>query len=325
MVRFDTVLSGLRWRSPWYWPSGLQHVFFLCLAILGSLPLSPWYLEHWQMWQEANQAHDNLLSQKSATQALRDQARGLLDNSAQVEFADVTVLTQLAPQHGLQVSHIRVDQPVQSPALKTLEIQQLPVQLRLSGAWTDWLSWLMQLPTSMPGVVVSSLDLHSNSQDGITVQLEVDLPQSTRLSAGRHAAHSNDGVPIDPFNAQSWLQTQRTYAQQHPSYMQWVVPELLRPREPLELFPLERLQYVGQIAVEDEVEALVLVLPLAATPKVTSMTNLHRVRVGDHLGQNFGRVQRMDSVHLVLQELALMPTGEWQWREVNLPLKESGR
>jgi len=102
-----------------------------------------------------------------------------------------------------------------------------------------------------------------------------------------------------------------------------VVPELMRPRDPLESYPLERLQYVGQIASGAEVEALVQVLPLLAAKKEAPMASLHRVRVGGYLGQDFGRVQRVASDRLVLQELALTPTGEWQPREVNLPLKES--
>jgi len=69
-------------------------------------------------------------------------------------------------------------------------------------------------------------------------------------------------------------------------------------------------------------------LGLGAAPchhkKAASMTSVHRVRVGSHLGQNFGRVQRIEVTHVLLQELVLMPTGEWQFREVSLPLKESG-
>lgn len=324
MRQIGKDLLGLNWRTPWHWSPILQHAVFLCVAMLGVLVLSPWWLDRWQDWLDANEAHDQRLLQKSATQTLRDQTEALLSQPIQVVFADATVLTPLAHQHGLQVSHFSFDKAVQSPELKTLDMQQLPVQLRLSGTWADWLSWVRQFPISMPGAIVSSLDLQSDAQDGVLVHLEVWVPQSARGSAALHAGHSNETVAIDPFNAQNWVQTQKTYAQQHPSYVQWVVPQLLRQREPLESFPLERLQYVGQVALGGEPEALVSVLPLAATKKAASMASVHRVRVGGHLGQNFGRVQRIEVTHVVLQELVLMPTGEWQFRDVNLPLKESG-
>jgi Tfp pilus assembly protein PilP len=45
--------------------------------------------------------------------------------------------------------------------------------------------------------------------------------------------------------------------------------------------------------------------------------------MGAHLGHNFGKVLAVAPDHLVLQELALMPTGEWQTREIRMPLQEA--
>jgi Tfp pilus assembly protein PilP len=45
--------------------------------------------------------------------------------------------------------------------------------------------------------------------------------------------------------------------------------------------------------------------------------------LGQRLGQDFGKVMAVHPEQLVLQELALMPTGEWQTREVRLPLHEA--
>jgi type IV pilus assembly protein PilP len=102
-----------------------------------------------------------------------------------------------------------------------------------------------------------------------------------------------------------------------------VAPELLRPRDLLETFPRERLQYVGQIASGSETEALVKVLPSVGGKKDTPMVSVHRVRVGSHLGQDFGKVLAVQPDHLLVQELALSQTGEWQTREVRLPLLEA--
>jgi type IV pilus assembly protein PilP len=51
------------------------------------------------------------------------------------------------------------------------------------------------------------------------------------------------------------------------------------------------------------------------------MFSVHRVPVGSYLGQDFGKVLAVEPDQLVVQELALTPTGEWQTREVRLPLQ----
>ncbi len=80
---------------------------------------------------------------------------------------------------------------------------------------------------------------------------------------------------------------------------------------------------MGQIGSGAALEALVKVLPANSDQKDTSMFSVHRVRVGSHLGQDFGKVLAVQSDQLLVQELTLTPTGEWQTREVRLPLKQA--
>lgn len=319
------ALRTLSWRQPWTWPRALQSVFFLGGGLVSVLLLSPWWMSRWQAWHDAKQAQDKLHLQQEAAQALRVETAALLQTQIKIDFVDAGVLTQLAHQHGLQVLQFGLDKPVHTPALNALHMQQLPVHLRLQGAWTDWVAWLAEWPTSAPGVSVSSLELNADPRGGISAQLVALMPQSTLTpsSLALKSGNSEKALPTDPFSTQSWTASQRAYAEQHPSYAQRVVPELMRPRDPLESYPLERLQYVGQIASGAEIEALVQVLPHLAAKKEVPMASVHRVRVGAYLGQDFGRVQSVASERLVLQELVLTPTGEWQPREVNLPLKES--
>jgi type IV pilus assembly protein PilP len=105
--------------------------------------------------------------------------------------------------------------------------------------------------------------------------------------------------------------------------MRLVMPELLRTRDVLENVPRERLQYVGHMAYGSESEALVKVLPPAGAKKDTQMMSVYRVRLGQRVGQDFGKVLTVQSDHLLLQELVLTPAGEWQTREVRLPLQEA--
>jgi type IV pilus assembly protein PilP len=172
---------------------------------------------------------------------------------------------------------------------------------------------------------VSSLELKADPRGGISAQVLAVAPQSTAAESAFELSSVNleDAASTDPFNAQAWTNAQRAHAEQHPSYTRLVAPELLRPRDLLETFSRDRLQYVGQIASKGEVEALVKVLPPSGAKKEMPMMNVHRVRVGQHLGQDFGKVLAIEPNQLVVQELALNPSGEWHIREVRLPLHEA--
>jgi type IV pilus assembly protein PilP len=317
----------LDWRQPWGWPRAFQNALFVGAGVLGVLLLSPWWLHSWHALDETNAAQAKLLAQQQATLALRVQTAQLLQTQSkpQASLADAAVLTQLAQKQGLKFSELGMDKPQQTNALNALHLQQLPVHLKVQGSWDGWLNWLAQWPTAAPGVTVASLELKADPRGGISAQVLAVAPQSTAIeSAFELASVSLDSTAAtDPFNAQAWASAQRAHAEQHPSYTRLVVPELLRTRDVLETFPRERLQYVGQIASNSEVEALVKVLPATGEKKDAQIMNVYRVRLGQRLGQDFGKVMSVEPDQLVVQELALMPTGEWQTREVRLPLHEA--
>ena len=320
-------LRELDVRQPWAWPRAAQQALLIGAGLVGALLLSPWWLQSLSAWTEVTQAQDKLLVQQQATQALREQTAQLLQ-AAQVDpttFADVKVLTELAQQQGLQFSYLGMDKPQQTVSLSALQIQQLPMHLKVQGSWDGWLNWLAQWPKAAPGVTVASLELKADPRGGISAQMLAVAPQSTQPESAFElsSVKLDDAAPTDPFSAQAWASAQRQHAEQHPSYARLVAPELLRPRDLLETFPRERLQYVGQIGAGAELEALVKVLPPTADKKDTAMSSVHRVRVGSHLGQDFGKVLAVQFDQLVVQELALTPTGEWQTREVRLPLQQA--
>ena len=327
MKRLSVNVSSLDWRQPWLWPRTFQYVSFVCASVLGVLLLSPWVLQSWQIWAEADEAQAQLTMQQTATQALRTQTTQWQQtpNQASVSFADATALTRLAEQQGLQLSQIGMDKPQHNPALSALHMHALPVHVKVQGSWDSWLNWLAQWPTAAPGVTVSSLELKADPRGGISAQVLALAPQSTATEAAFELASVNPegAAPVDPFSAQAWASTQRTHAEQHPSYARLVAPELLRARDVLEGYPRERLQYVGQIASTGEAEALVKVLPPSGDKNKTPMVSVHRVRVGHYVGQDFGRVLAVAPDHLLVQELALSPSGEWLIREVRLPLHEA--
>jgi type IV pilus assembly protein PilOP len=327
MKRVNFSMPQLDLHRPWLWPRTYQYALFVMSGVMGAALLSPWWLRSWQAWDEANEAKSKLMSQQELTQALRAKTAQLLQDQtqSQTSFADVSVFNQLAQEQGLKFSQVGLDKPQHSPAMTALQVQQLPVHLKVQGSWNSWINWLAQWSTAAPGVTVASLELKADPQGGISAHVVAVAPQSTATETEFELSSVNidTASPSDPFSAIDWARAQRAHVQQHPSYARLVAPELLRPRDLLETFPRERLQYVGQIASRGEVEALIKVLPPHGVNKEVQMMSVHRVRVGSHLGHDFGKVQAVQTDHLVVQELALMPTGEWQIREVRLPLHEA--
>lgn len=89
-------------------------------------------------------------------------------------------------------------------------------------------------------------------------------------------------------------------------------PDLNRRKEPLEEYPLDALKMAGTLSRGKQTWAVV------QAPDGT----VHRVKVGDHLGQNFGTVTRISDDKVDLIELTQGPAGDWVEREANLTLTE---
>jgi len=89
-------------------------------------------------------------------------------------------------------------------------------------------------------------------------------------------------------------------------------PDPNRRKEPLEAYPLENLKMVGTLAQKKEVYAVV------KTPD----NRLFRVRPGNFLGQNFGRITEISESAIKLKELIQDSGGEWKEEERALQLQE---
>ena len=85
-----------------------------------------------------------------------------------------------------------------------------------------------------------------------------------------------------------------------------------RRKGPLEAFPLENLKMVGTLQQKKDVFALI------KSPD----NNLHRVKAGDFMGQNFGRITDINESALKLKELIQDSGNEWKEEERTLLLQE---
>lgn len=90
--------------------------------------------------------------------------------------------------------------------------------------------------------------------------------------------------------------------------------ELNRRREPLESYPLDSMIMVGSVNKLGQPYALLRVDNL-----------LYQVKVGDYLGQNYGRITRIAETEITLREIVQDAAGEWIERPATLQLQERAR
>ncbi|SFP64345.1 type IV pilus assembly protein PilP [Nitrosomonas cryotolerans] len=89
-------------------------------------------------------------------------------------------------------------------------------------------------------------------------------------------------------------------------------PDLKRRKELLEDFPLENLKMVGSLQQGEAVYALIK----------SSDGPLHRVKVGNYLGQNFGKINHISEYTVTLREIVQEGTNEWTERISTLMLED---
>lgn len=91
-----------------------------------------------------------------------------------------------------------------------------------------------------------------------------------------------------------------------------LAPDLNRRREPLEAYPLEGLRMVGTLEQNKQMYALV------RAPDNT----LFRVRHGNYVGQNFGRIVVISESSVKLKEIVQDSGGNWEEKDQALLLQE---
>lgn len=91
-------------------------------------------------------------------------------------------------------------------------------------------------------------------------------------------------------------------------------PDPTRRKEPLEAYPLDSMSMVGSFVKAGTSFALLRVDNL-----------LYQVKVGDYLGQNYGRITKIGETDLALREVVQDAAGEWTERISSLQLQEKAR
>jgi type IV pilus assembly protein PilP len=116
---------------------------------------------------------------------------------------------------------------------------------------------------------------------------------------------------VDPFSTQKLTVAIKQEAAQPNSA---VAAEFNRRKEPLEAYPLDNMKMVGSVRRKGTQYALL---------KVDNL--LYQVRVGDHLGQNYGKIMKITETDIALREIVQDAAGEWIERPAALQLQEGAQ
>lgn len=111
----------------------------------------------------------------------------------------------------------------------------------------------------------------------------------------------------DPF-----VRAKRSEETVEPGPANSIRPDLTRPKEELESYELDTLRMVGTLTLRGELWGLV---------KATDGT-IHRVRPGNFMGRNFGRIIALKPDRIELVEIIPERPGYWQERPAALDLIE---
>jgi type IV pilus assembly protein PilP len=91
-----------------------------------------------------------------------------------------------------------------------------------------------------------------------------------------------------------------------------LAPDLNRPREPLEAEPLDSLRMVGTLERNGHAWALVRM----------SDSTIHRVKPGNYIGQNYGKITKITESEVDVTEIVPDGLGGWMERQATLALSE---
>lgn len=175
---------------------------------------------------------------------------------------------------------------------------------RLAGAWA------VALPLAL-------LSACSGEQEELTVWMEQQKrevkPNVQPLVAPRKfdPAPYTGAQAVDPFSSQKLSVALKQEARQPSSLL---AAEMNRRKEPLEAFPMDSMTMVGSVTKNGQQFALLRVDNL-----------LYQVKVGDYLGQNYGKITRITETEVALREVVQDAAGEWIERTSTLQLQEKAR
>lgn len=167
------------------------------------------------------------------------------------------------------------------------------------------------------GLCVAALGACTSEQDELTqwmAQQARDVKPSVQPLSAPKKFNPQSYVALDgvePFSSQKLTVALKQEARQPNSVLG---AEINRRKEPLEAYPLDSMTMVGSVTRQGRPYALLRVDNL-----------LYQVKVGDYLGENYGKITRIGETDMSLREIVQDAAGEWIERTGSLQLQDKAR
>lgn len=176
--------------------------------------------------------------------------------------------------------------------------------LRLGAIWLGMAGWLGLAGCSGSEEQVQAWTEQQRREVRLGLQA---LPAPSRFEPYPYEAQSGP----DPFDVHRLVSAMKLESVQASPRL---AAELSRRREPLEAYELETMSMAGTLMRQGRAVALVSVDKM-----------LYQVTVGDYMGQNNGRVVKIEEGRIELREVVQGPSGEWVERAASLQTREGSR
>lgn len=310
-----------RWSAPWLWSTQGQVWGCWCLFLLACG--GDWLLQGegealLRVRQQQTQHAHVLQSIQTIQTDLRATQQALERIGQDVQPFNSNALPHLmqsfktsALDAGLQVPVMTLHQTSQSSKASQ-------VQFEVRGPYANVWRWWQKVQAESLDLVLQQLDMvnaHSDLHIKGTWQW---VPNDVTANANSLKAPPHLMAQHIGFDHATWLQTQRWHAQQTPSYVQWVLPEVKRLPQTLEQYALDDLRFDGVISQANKQRALVRVVNAAAALQPWVL-----LAEGAYLGRDHGRLHTITAEHLLVREVVQNAQGEWAPRWVKLPLSRA--
>lgn len=119
-----------------------------------------------------------------------------------------------------------------------------------------------------------------------------------------------DTPPRDPFEQLNFAQNNRKIAASNSA----IKPNIDRPKEDLEKFPLDALRMVGTLEKDNKTWALI--------KEPGSVGVIHRVTIGNHLGLSYGQVTDVSETAVAIREIVSDGGDGWKYQDALIALSE---
>jgi type IV pilus assembly protein PilP len=126
-------------------------------------------------------------------------------------------------------------------------------------------------------------------------------------------SYENAGV-AEPFANQRLTQALKQASKNSGANQALLKSELGRRKEALEALPLDSMTMIGSVIQKGQPIGLISVDKL-----------VYQVRVGNYLGQNFGKITRITETAVMLREIVQDATGDWVEKTAQLELQERSK